>query len=87
MVFKSVPYRVGYGKNFRGRFVDGATALTFKTRDGNVSLVSLYRRAGMVEMISKDKINASTVVLLPSGNILCKKEQEIKSIKNEVSES
>ena len=82
MVFKSVAYRLGYGKNIKGNFEGEYFKLFYKTRDGKVQTKDITRRAGRVELTKGEEVfNATTVVPLKEGRILSRQNREIKSIK------
>ena len=83
MVFKSTAYRLGYGKNIFGEYLDGKFVIYYKTRDNIVKSKEIFRRAGRVELKKGDKqFNASSVLPIGDGFILSRSGREIKSIKN-----
>ena len=82
MVFKSTAYRMGYGKNMKGRFNGEKYLLYFKTKDDQVVCKEIVRGAGRVDLLKTNIVfNATTVVPLSTGYILSNKEMEVKSIK------
>ena len=82
MVFKSVAYRLGYGKNIKGNFEGEYFKIFYKSRDGQVQTKDITRRAGRVELTKGEEVyNATTVVPLAGGRVMSKQNREIKSIK------
>jgi len=81
MVFKSVAYRMGYGKNVKGYYDGEKYILYYKTRDGVVNSKEIIRQAGRVDLVKRNEVfNATTVVPFEAGFVLSNKDKEIKSI-------
>ena len=82
MKFKPIGYRMGYGKNVRGRYNNGRCLLYYKNRDGVVNIKEIKRTAGGVELIKVvGSFNGTTLIPFNDGYILANKDKEIKSIK------
>lgn len=87
MLFKSVPYRLGNGKNLHGRADGDGFRLLYLGDDGEGKEVvvskNVVRRAGFVEAKRGDeKIDAKEAVWLGTKYFVSRGEKQVKILSN-----